>query len=270
MEQRPSNQEIDLLKLLAKTYNIVKRNIILVIVCPGLGLLLGLLFVQFSNRAVPSSAPVAQASLMISSDLLSESEANFLCNYLVSSDSLPGLSKKQRESLTDLSYEVRKEQARDRLLVFIKISATIKDPQVLNPLQKGILTYFNDSEPVARQRYLKEKLYKAMIEKLDKEIAGLEEIKKGINLKTPNIIFDAYSQSVNLYERRINYQNALESNNVSIVKGFNFTLTTPETSAKSKLPYLLLGFLSGIVLLAIILFLKFFSAYYKEFEKENN
>jgi hypothetical protein len=270
MEQRPSNQEIDLLKLLAKTYSIVRKNIVLVIVCPALGLLLSLLYVQSSDKPPVSSSHVTQANFLISSDLLSENEANFLCNDLVSSDSFPGFSKEQKSGITNLTYEVKKEQARDRVLIFIKLSATVQNAQLSELLQKAIAIYFNESEPVSKHRFLKEKLYKAMIEKIDLEMEGLEEIKKGKNIKHPTISYDPYSQSVNLYERKINFQNALETNAISVLKKFSNSQTSSETQRKSKSLYLVLGFLGGIVIAVIILFLKFFSAYYRQFEKENN
>jgi hypothetical protein len=268
MEQRPANQEIDLLKLLAKTYNIIKKNIILVIVCPGLGLLLGFLYVQFSTQPKLSNN-VSEASLMIATDLLAENEANFLCNYLTSSDSLPGFNKEQKESVVSLSYEVKKEQVRDRILVFIKLSATVTQHSVLSALQNALVTYFSQSEPVIRQRSLKEKLYKSMITKLDEEIAGLEEMKLTKKEKVATILSNPYSQSADLYERKLNYQHALASSHVYVVKGFGPAVPV-KVSASPKLPYIILGFLSGIVILIIILFLRFFRNYYKQFEQENN
>jgi hypothetical protein len=266
MEQRPLNQEIDLLKLLAKTYRIIKKNIVLVIVCPALGLLLGFLYVKFSSQPKLSNN-VGQSSLMIATDLLSENEANFLCNYLISSDSLPGITTNQKESVVSLAYEVKKEQVRDRVLVFIKLSATVTQQAILQTLQDGVVKYFTLSEPVTRQRSLKEKLYKSMIKKLDDEIMGLEEM-KAKKEKMSTILVDPYSQSADLYERKLNYQNALASSPIYVVKGFGPVVPIITTSSP-KLLYIMLGLVSGFIVLMIILFVRFFSAYYKQFEKEN-
>jgi hypothetical protein len=267
MEQRPTNQEIDLLKLLAKTFSVIKRNIVLVIVCPGLGLLLGFLYVKFSTQPKLSNH-VGQSSLMIATDLLSENEANFLCNYLVSADSLPGLTKNQKESVVNLAYEVKKEQVRERILVFVKLTATVTQHAILGNLQDSVVKYFALSEPVVRQRSLKEKLYKSMIKKLDDELMGLEEM-KAKKEKMSTILIDPYSQSADLYERKLNYQNALASSPIYVVKGFG--PAAPVTTASSpKILYIVFGFVSGVIILVMILFIKFFSAYYKQFEKENN
>jgi hypothetical protein len=266
MEQRPIHQEVDLLKLLAKTYSIIKKNVILVIVFPGVGLLLGFLYVQLSTKPQLANN-LAQSSLMIATDLLSENEANFLCGDLAASDSLPGLTMDQRKSVIGLSYEVKKEQSKDRYLVFIKLTATVTHHYILTHLQKALVAYFNQSEPVIRQRKVKEKLYTSMIAKLDSELAGLEEIKRNKE-KIVAIFPDPYSKSADLFERKMNYQNALETSAVYVVKGFGPAAAVTATS-NPKLPYIILGFMGGVLILVMILFLRFFSAYYKQFEQEN-
>jgi hypothetical protein len=265
MEQRPNQQEVDLLKLMAKTYRLIKRNIILVVICPGLGLLTGFLYTRVSTKPQLINN-VSQSSVMISSDLLTENEANFLCSDLVSTDSLPGITRMQKESIVSLSYEVRKEIFKERSQIFIKITATITHHYILAILQNSLITYFNQSEPVIRQRKLKEKLYTAMIKKLDEEIAGLEEMKKNSKEKLLTMPSNPFTQSVDLYERRLNYQNSLETSAVYIVKGFG-PETTIATTSNPKFTYIILGFLLGCMVLGLILFIRFFSAYYRKFEQ---
>jgi hypothetical protein len=265
MEQRPNHQEVDILKLMAKTFRLLKRNIILVIVCPGLGLLAGFLYTKLSTQPQLINN-VAQSSVMISTDLLTESEANYLCSDLVSADSLPGISRQQKESIVGLSYEVKKEQLRDRPQVFIKITATITHHYILPILQNSLLTYFSDSEPVIRQRKVKEKLYRTMINKLDEEIAGLEEMQKKGKEKFLSISSNPFTQTADLYERKVNYENSLETSAVYIVKGFGRE-TTVATTSNPKFTYVILGFLLGCTALGVILFVRFFSAYYKKFEQ---
>jgi hypothetical protein len=266
MEQRPAHQEVDLLRLLAKSYRFLKHNIILVIVCPGLGLLLGFLYTQFSTQPRLSNA-IAQSSMMLGTDLLNENEANYLCNDLISTDSLPGLSKTQKESIVGLGYEVKKETFKERSFVFIKLSATITHHYVLAPLQTSLLTYFSQCEPVIRQRKLREKFYRIMITKLDDEIAGLENLKKNDIEKFSTISSNPFSQTIELYERKLNYENELEKSAVYVVKGFGLP-STVEATNNPKLYYIFFGFLGGIFILGLILFVRFFSAYYKNFEQE--
>jgi hypothetical protein len=266
MEQRPNHQEVDVLKLMARTFRLIKRNIILVIVCPGLGLLAGFLYTRLSSQPQLINS-VAQSSVMISTDMLTENEANFLCSDLATTDSLPGINRQQKESIVGLSYEVKKEQLRDRGQVFIKITATITHHYILTILQNSLVTYFNQSEPVIRQRKVKEKLYRAMIKKLDEEIAGLEEMQKNGKEKFLSISSNPFTQTADLYERKVNYENALETNAVYVVKGFG-PETTVATTSNPKFTYIILGFLLGCMTLGLILFIRFFSAYYRKFEQD--
>jgi hypothetical protein len=268
MEQRPIRQEVDLLKLLAKTYSLLKKNIILVIVCPGLGLLLGYLYTQFSTQPQLSNA-VVQSTLMLGTDLLTEHEANYLCSDLISIDSLPGLASAQKESVIGLAYEVKKETFKDRSYVFIKLTATITHHYVLAPLQNSLLTYFTQCEPVVRQRKLRGRFYDNMIKKLDDEIAGLEEMKRNDKEKFASMSSNPFTQSAELYERRMNYENELEKSPVYVVKGFGAATTVAATS-NPKFPYIILGFLAGTFILGLILFIRFFRVYYKQFEQETN
>jgi hypothetical protein len=262
MQQKPANQEIDLLELLAKLFSTLKKNKILVILCPVVGLVFGLGVFYIKNTRESATASI-QTGMMISTDLLSESEAKFLCNDFTTSDTLPGLTLAQRNKIISISTEIKKEGMSDgKIAVFIIIPVLTTDRSVLPALQAGLLKHIDQSEPVTRQRIARQKLYTEMIKKIDSELATLDLIKAQKVYPA-----DLPIQITNLTEKKVNYQLALEgSNTVHLVKGFE-TRIVNEQAPPSKLPYVMLGLVLGICALVFILFLKFFRDYYRNFER---
>jgi len=263
MEQKPVNQEVDLLKVLAKIYRILRKNLVLVILCPTVGLLLGLLFINVSSLPLLSSNS-ARSSLLLASDLLTENEANFLCADITAADSLPGLTMEDKSRITSIEYEVRKEAVtREKTEVFIKISASFTNTSALPKLQNALLTYLSNSEPIVSRWRSKEKFYHVVVKKIDLELEQLEALKSDKQLIDKAGV---HSRIADLFERRVNYHITSESHPIRLVKGFS-SIIKNEGISNPKFPYLLLGFAGGVLVLFLILFIRYFNAYYKQFEQ---
>lgn len=262
MEQKTFNGEINLLELLAKFYLVLKNNKLLTILLPVLGLLTGVVASNFTKEVVKSS-------MMVETDLISEDESKFLMEQLNKADSIQGLSKEQERKIGGIEYEVKKgERIEDSVPVYIKISTVTGDKAILPVLQKALVNYLNQTEPIERNRTDREHFYHEMITRIDEELAGLTGVKKEINDKTKATFLepaDLFASSVELYDKRTKYEIALESiKSVHVVKNFGSLV---KNAKWSKTLYALVGFVAGIFTLFAVLFLRFFHHYSAQIEK---
>ncbi len=266
MEQKTSNQEADLMHLLAMLIRTLKANKFLTIVFPIIGMLGGYIASSLTTSTV-------QASMMVSTDLISEAESTFLFDQLGKADSIQGLTKEQEKQVFRINYEVLKgeQDINKSTPIYFKITTVISDKKVLPVLQNAIVNYLNNSAPVKRHREKKEKLCMDMIHKIDGELAALQQVEKEVNDKTKATFLDPsglFEKSVELNEKKVQYELAYkDAQTIHIVKGFG------SLTKLAKLPsalYVIVGFFVGVIALMLVIFLKSFGKYYNNFERNSN
>lgn len=257
--------EIDLMELLARAYRAIKRHFALFIALPLAGAALALL-ISFNGQDKYSS------SMMLSTDLISKNEADFILKELEAADSImPGLTTEEARRLTNLTFTVdskiervpvRNEIVVDREVIFMKITAEVTDPSIFPSLEKKLLRYMNSIDPVVQNRKRQELLHRKMIAKLDSEIVTLDGIRKQSDSRAmagymnPASLF---SKTVELYEDRTQRELRLQDvANVHLTKGFGSLMKD------SRLPRTLtclIGIAGGLFLFVLIMFIQYFNKY---------
>jgi len=270
MEKNRPDQEIDLLELLAKFFSALRKNVILTIACPLLGIALAVLIAKIKKEST-------HAEMMIVTDLLTEGEAKFLTEQLSSADTVPGINEQQRRNIGNLKYEVIKGEFPiitdkttliGKVPVYIQIKAETSDKKVLPVLQNVLVNYINGAEPVIKERRERKAFYINMIQKIDLELAAIEEVKKNIDSRTQATYLnpsELFSETVTLYDRKLNYQRGLkEIESIQIVKGFG---SLSKGAGFPMTYYIVFGVFGGIIILSILMFIGYFANYYRNFEK---
>ena len=254
-----SQDEIDVFDLLASIYALLRKNILLVIALPLLGVLIAY-FVKESSY----SDPRFTSSMMLVTDILSKNEADFLMVELSRADSFPGLSREQRSDLRSFSHDSGSTMLNDRVfLLYLIIRVTVTNEEMLPALQQSVLTYLESSEPVVRQKSNNKVYYADVIKKIDQELDSLDQVKRSVTsvkkgpYQGPPM---PYLESVELYDKKKLYELEIaKKEEIEVVLGFNSAI-----KVKTNKYLLLLGFIGGAFLVALILFLKNFIRYYKK------
>ncbi len=263
MEQKPLNQEIDLLQLFAKVIRTLKRNWIVVILSPLIGAFLGVLLFIRTNKNIESPDQI-KSKMMISTDLISERESIFLCDDLSASKHLPGITKEQQSKIITITCETARESTnKDRYASTITITATLSDSTLFPIIQKSVVDYFSQSEPVVRCMAERNELYLRLIEELERE----SKVVKTLNHPYTSFLDAMYPYR--LFEKKVNYELYLKNEmSIHVVKGFGTFVKFKETSiaGHSIFFYAFTGLTLGIIALVFILFIRFFIQYYKHFE----
>ncbi|WP_333820777.1 hypothetical protein [Ohtaekwangia sp.] len=258
MTQKTSSDEIDLMELLAKGYRAIKQNLLLFTVLPIIGVIVALWLGYNSSDKFSSS-------MMITTDLLSATEARFIFDELGKADSLPGLSREEAHKLLVLNFEVQQDniESRDALRnIYVKATAIVTDPSIFPALEKTIVNYINTVGPVVKTRNSRELFYKEMIKKIDGEIASMDQIKKQTDSRAMASYIDPsdmFSKTVELFKERTDNEIRLHDiETVHITKGFGTLMKD------AKLPKILVGlagFGVGMLLAIVLMFIKFFNDY---------
>lgn len=265
-----TQDEIDLMELLARFYAALKKNIVLAILLPLAGLI-----IAFVITRIPSVRIVSR--MLVETDLLSRQEGDFLMKQLETADTLPGLEPSLRMKILKVSHEIESSEPPrssdqfdgiEKPIVYITIVATVNDRNVLPELQKAIVSYLNLSEPFVKERNNRKKFLTELLSKIDTELESLQQFKtETANVTKGSYInpSDLFAKSVDLYGKKVRYELRLKSNlDVRIVQG----LTSASMDARISKKYALaLGFFVGLILLLIIMFIKFFNNYYRQHYK---
>jgi hypothetical protein len=259
------SDQIDLMALLAKAYRGIKRNLVLFVALPAVGVGLALV-ISFNAKDQYSS------SMMISTDLISKQELEFIIDALAAADSImPGLTAEEARQLTGLRFTVenkiehialRKDVSVDHEIVFLQITAHVTDPQIFPSLERKILRYINTIEPIVQNRRRQEFLNREMIAKIDSEISKLNGISREPTSKAmAGYINPAsmFAKTVELFEDRTEREARLRDvASVHLTKGFGSLMKD------AKLPrtiICILGFMGGLFLFVLIMFAQYFNQY---------
>jgi hypothetical protein len=264
--QLNNSDEIDLLELLAKIVITIRSNILSIIAAFVIGSALGLCYYQF----VPKSY---ESSMLISSGILTESYSKTLVadiNKLINERNLSAISAKlgisKEEALTLGKLEIKsaieksdgiKEEEKNYLTIIGQSS----DNSIWPSLQTGLINFFESNDFVKIRVDQRKKYYTQIIEKIDKELIDLQELKSNISSgkmsqsgKDNLILFDpttVNTKILDLNKEKIGLQNALETvNSVQLIDGF--TVFEKHVSPKLSIS-LVAGATFGLFIVALLI-----------------
>lgn len=267
IQKQPLNSdEIDLLELLARVVISIKSNFKLIVGAFLIGCLLGLAYYQLVPKTYESR-------MLISSDILTESYSKTIAedlNKLIKEKNIESLSSKLNLSSTEAlaigklevknaieKVDGRKEEEKN----YLTITCQASDNSIWPNLQNGLISFFETNDYVRVRVDQRKKYFTQVIEKIDKELVDLNELKARIadgqitqSSKDNLILFDpttVNTKILDLNKEKINLQNALETvNSVQLVEGF----TVFEKPVSPKLSISLsAGASFGLFIVALIL-----------------
>lgn len=261
-----TSDEIDLLELLAKFVITVKSNFRLIVGAFVVGSLLGLAY----NQLVPKTY---ESRMLVSSSILTESLSKTLAEdlfKLVKEKNLNALSDKLKIS-PEVASKISKIEIKNALEKSegikeaeknnLTITCQSSDNTIWPDLQAGIINYF-ENNPYVKIRVEQRKAYfTEIIQKIDKELIDLNELKSRITNGQPAksgnenlVLFDpttVNTKIIDLNKERFNYKNELETiNSVQVVEGF--TVFQKPISPKLSIS-LAAGSSFGLFIVAIII-----------------
>jgi len=268
-KQPLNSDEIDVLELLARMVIGIKTNFKLIVGAFLIGSLFGLAYYQFIPKAYESR-------MLISSEILTESYSKTIAedlNKLIKERNIESLSSKLNLSPTEALFisrlevknaiekaDGRKEEEKN----YLTITCRASDNSIWPKLQSGLINFFETNEYVRIRVDQKKKYNTLVIEKIDKELLDLNELKTRIangqitQSSPDNLIFfdptTVNTKILDLNKEKINLQNELETvNSVQLVEGF----TVFEKPVSPKLSISLsAGASFGLFIVAIIIVFK--------------
>lgn len=264
--QTPSSDEIDLLELLAKIVITIKSNILSIIIAFVVGSILGLGYYQFVPKTYESS-------MLISSGILTESYSKTLVmdiNKLIKEKNLTtvssklGITQQEASKLGKLEIKSAIEKSdgiKEEEKNYLTIIGQSSDNSIWPSLQRGLISFFESNDFVKIRVDQRKKYYTQIIERIDKELIDLEELKDNISngkmsqsSKDNLILFDPTTVNTKILElnkEKIGLQNALETvNSVQLVDGF--TVFEKPVSPKLSIS-LVAGASVGLFLVALLI-----------------
>lgn len=264
------DDEIDLGKLFFRFFFLIRRKFKVLLLFSLLGLGLGLAYYVVTPK-------VYYSSMTISTGMLTTFNSKSLFNTLESlirEKNYPLLSKKLNlniDEVIDISSITvvplaKDEEESDRANLF-QIEVNVRDRNVLNNLQNGIIYYLEENPYVKKRIDIKKKNLDALLKKINEEMVGLDTLKENlgasINLSRDNnvVILDpvnAYKETVNLFQRKLELQAELELiDNIQVIEDFTYFERTVSPRFRGILFGFFGGFLFGVLFILVIEFIKY-------------
>ncbi len=264
--QSTNHDEIDLMELLARIVIGVKSNFRFLLIAFLMGSTLGVIYYQFSPKSFESK-------MLISSDILTESYSKTMTGDLVklikeknvtSLSSKLGLSESQAASLSDIEIKSAIEKSdniKEQEKTYLTIVCRSNDNTIWPALQNGLINFFETNNFVKIKVNQRTKYFTQIIEKIDKELIDLNELKGKIasgqltqSSKENLVLFDpttVNSKILELNKEKIDLQNKLELvNSIQLIEGF----TVFEKPVSPKLSFsLATGASFGLIIVGVIL-----------------
>jgi LPS O-antigen subunit length determinant protein (WzzB/FepE family) len=268
MPDQKKSDEIDVTDLIVKSIEALKTNFWIIVFFIGVGTAIGIAYYNTTPK-------IYQSTMIISSNILTESYCEALFSnfnryiiegnarvlakqFQISESAAASIRSLEVEAMTKAQSADSKESER------FLITAEVVDRAILPDLQKGIIAYLQSNDFVRIRVEQNKKYFKQMLDRVDKEIADMEEFKTRIykgdffqNAKG-NVMFDPTTVNTKILEltdKRITYQNGLEiADSVQLIDAF----TQFEKQSKPKLSLsLIAGFLAGTGMALLFLVLRF-------------
>jgi hypothetical protein len=265
MEKPNPADEVDLVELTLRGVNIVRRNFLLLTTLLLIGIVLGVVH-YFTSKKVFTSKMVISSGILTKSfsEKLFDNTRSYLRenNYQAIASQL-NVSQKAAQNILFIKIEnvteVVEQKDQERFIVTVEVY----DQDVLEELQQGIIYYLSSNEFVKVRVQQNKNSLTQTINKIEKEIAELEDLKIKIysgeffrNL-SGNLMFDpttVNSKILELTKEKINLQNNLELvNSVQVIEGFNRF----EKPIRPKLSVsIALGATIGLILAGLLILFK--------------
>jgi len=256
------SDDIDLLALLERSILFFRRNKWIFLTGTLFGLLLGYLRYSF----LPT---VYKSRMILGASLLSNQ------NYIQIADTWNALLKSgEPETLAALFHmpgnelqKVKQIKAEEIQKIFTSnnpngfiITAWVTDNAVLDNLQKGIVTGYDNCDHAKDRLIAKRKKLQGLIEKTSSEISRLDSTKKameniimGKGTPSSSLIVDGTSisrQLIDMDEKLLSLQEELEfTNAVQVLQGF---VKFRNPAGPSLYKWLLLGLVTGLAIAYIV------------------
>lgn len=253
-------KEVSLLEILASAFAVLQKNWLLSIALPILGVAAGAVYYS-------TSSDLWESGLLAKTSLLTRQEGMFLATQLEKVKRIPGISPEQFKQVRKLDFEVQsepEERGLDDRSVYLEVTAQVSSREVFPVLERVIMDILNSSPAVVRYREERNRYYDQLIAKIDEEIAAMDQVKEKVSLQSQATFLNPsllYSQTVDLYREKVKLEIRKEEiSKVHLIKGFD----SLSFERKIPLPVLLIsGFILGILLLIVVLFLNYFIDYVK-------
>lgn len=231
-----ASDEIDLLELVSKMFNSIKKNLALLTVSFIVGSGIGLGFYSL----VPN---VYESEMIITSDILTESYSKSVfanIQKLIKEDNITSLSsllritESQAAAIDYIELKGTIEEAdalQEQNKTYINIIVTSSDNTIWPNLQAGIAAFIENNAFVKIRVQQKKKYLTSLITKLDHELKDLEIMKAKImegqlssNGKDGMLLLDPTTintKIIELSKEKLKAQDSLElSDSVQVVEGF--------------------------------------------------
>jgi len=263
-----SNDEIDILLLVNKLFNLLKRRYLILVLSVIIGACFGWssYLVQkplYKSTLIGNSEILRNeyVSLLFKNlnDLLKEGNHEALSNYLKVTNE-QAMSIVKIEASPVILKEGNDQSNSDKLVNTFQIDITTLDPSKLDTIQSGIIYYLQNNDFVKKRVVLQKDLYQKLIVKIDIEVSKMDTIRNTMVRMKPTAGGVTYLDpaSINntivaLYERKLILQNALETlNQVLIIQNF-IKYDRPVSPILNF--YVLGGLSSGLIIGSILILL---------------
>ena len=265
METKSSHEEIDILEVLVKIVDQLRSAMLLTIILPLAGGICGFLLV----RNVPEKVV---SDMMVTTDLLSEEQCNFLLNQFAVSEQIQKITPETSNDFVNVTHEVIRpfRYFTDDRTVHLKISLTLRDRSSFPAFQQAMLDFLEKS-PAATSRKKAIQEYEAkVIEGIDHELAAIEKMKTDVSGKDALNSLNAgdlYVETITLLDKKLQLQTRIASGKVfSVVEGF----TNVVYQKPSPLIWTIAGVGAGLLLLFMLLAIRYFIGYYRNHNRARN
>jgi len=229
------SDEIDISELLAKGLQGLKNNYKSFLKAITGGIVLGYLIFLFAPKRFESK-------MLISSDILTESYSKTIIedleqlidekNYIQLTNRL-NLTEDQAAALRkiEINAVLEKADVEENQKTYLTITCRSKDNTIWPALQKGLVSFFEENDFVKIRVDHRKKYNTQIIEKIDKELNDLNDLKLRIMegkitqaTKDNLVLFDPTtinSKILDLNKEKIHLQNGLEViNSIQVVESF--------------------------------------------------
>lgn len=262
------NDEIDLKELLKKIVDVLTRGTKTIVLSILLGAILGLAYffsikTTYQSKLVLSSELLVLANVQALLDpfksLIEEGNLSVLAGRL-------GVDKETAAKIRKIEVKsiFEKESDNKEKVSYFEVTATVTDNSILPQLQEGIVHFLQNNEFVQKRAAIKEEGLKTLIERIDKEIAQIDSVKRKIgesvalSATSPNVVLmepsNLYEQALLMAEKQQEYRMQLALvESFQVVQGF-----TPfsRPSSPSWILCLVTGLGGGLIIGFAILFFK--------------
>lgn len=251
-----------MLELLARFYGYLRQNWVLTVFLPLIGAGLGLVLFWVTPYK-------AQAKMMVVSEILTETECDYLLRQLELTEFGNPLTVEPFKDKVKIKHEIERDVWSKAAHIEILIRA--KDSALLEPVQKLILDFMENSENARKKVADSKAFHTQMIAEIDRELQSIEEVKKQFDSKIKAAFLnpsDLFRATLELQERKINLQISLND-----IRAFRPVQGSNAMGKKVKMPAIIMGaigFIGGSIVLMGILFGKFFLRYYHEHKQTIN